>query len=164
MSGAVVLQPVGSVPADDGSSPRAGERAALWAELDHALQRIRQQLDRQLQAAVGLLASDYDLLEAVDGAAGSATMGQLARTVVRSPSGVTRAVTRLAADGLLDVDARRLGATGPDRRLSYVRLTPSGRERLERARPVVAAEIERRFGRHLDPVATDLLLQVASRL
>ena len=82
---------------------------------------------------------------------------ELARKVVLSRSGLTRLVDRLEAEGLL----RREQAIS-DRRGAYAVLTDKGYQALRSAWPVYAAEIERRFGRHLSSAqARDLAALLA---
>jgi DNA-binding MarR family transcriptional regulator len=119
----------------------------LWSELAHLVSRISHALDLRLQATHGLLLSDFDLMWAVDKApAQRATMTELGQSAAMSPSGVTRAVDRLVADGLLARDRRWIS----DRRRAYVRLTEDGAERLRAARETYAAEIRANLDNYLD--------------
>lgn len=137
----------------------------LWADLARTVARLRHVLDLRLQASTGLLASDYDLLAGVRAALdGRASMSQLGAWAALSPSGTTRAVSRLIAQGMLQVTAGPIGPGGQDRRLSYVGLTGDGELRLDRAEEVMSAEVEGRLGRHLDATGRLALREVLDRL
>jgi DNA-binding MarR family transcriptional regulator len=119
----------------------------VWSELTHLVNRISHLLDLRLQEAHQLLLSDFDLMWAVQKAPGhQATMSQLGQSAAMSASGVTRAVDRLVAEGLLTRDRRWVG----DRRRAYVRLTTAGAQRLREARETYASEIRGNLDNYLD--------------
>ena len=123
-----------------------------WLELTHTVARVSHRLDLELQASHGLLLSDFELMWSVDQApVHRATMTELGQSAAMSPSGVTRAVDRLVAEGLLERDRRWVG----DRRRAYVRLTESGAERLGAARETYANQLRTALAIHLDEATTE---------
>ena len=123
-----------------------GEEAAAWRAFITAAGRLLQRLDAELAAATGLGLADYEILALLGGSAdGGVRMATLAGAVLVSPSGLTRRVDRLAAEGLVE---RRACPT--DRRGVLAVLTPAGRARLEAAAPVHVAGVRQWFLGRLD--------------
>jgi DNA-binding MarR family transcriptional regulator len=91
---------------------------------------------------------------------GHLRMSELADTVLLSPSGVSRLVDRLVADGLLE---RR--PCGGDGRAVYAAITDRGRELLAEAEPTYSAALRRLFVGQYTPDEYErlaaLLLRVA---
>ncbi|UFS95354.1 MarR family winged helix-turn-helix transcriptional regulator [Nocardia huaxiensis] len=105
-----------------------------WCALSLLHGRIEAHLERALQSAHGLSVREYSLLNVLsrqhDGDGGMLQMKQVADAVVLSQSATTRLVTRLEDRGLLE---RYL--CPHDRRGIYTKVTDTGRELLEQARP-----------------------------
>ena len=102
-------------------------------------------LDGQLQAAVGLPLTWYDvLLELAAAPDGRLRMGDLADRVVLSRTRVSRLVDELA-------DARLVcrEQNPADKRSAYAVLTAPGRARLKEAAPVYLGGIEQHFAGRL---------------
>jgi DNA-binding MarR family transcriptional regulator len=98
-------------------------------------------LDAQLQAAVGLPLTWYDvLLELAAADAGRLRMSDLADRVVLSRTRVSRLVEELADAGLVGKEQNPA-----DRRSAYAVLTAQGRARFSEAAPVYLAGIEKHF-------------------
>jgi DNA-binding MarR family transcriptional regulator len=111
----------------------AVRQAARW---------ITQLYDQHL-AACGLRSSQYAILALLE-RRGPASMAELAQAMVMDRTTMTRNVSPLERDGLLEVlqDAA-------DRRRKEVRLSAAGRERLAAARPLwrrAQAAFERHYG------------------
>lgn len=91
---------------------------------------------------------------------GHLRMSELADTVLLSPSGVSRLVDRLVADGLLE--RRPCGADG---RAVYAAITDRGRSLLAEAEPTYSAALRRLFVDQYTPGEYEqlaaLLLRVA---
>jgi DNA-binding MarR family transcriptional regulator len=91
---------------------------------------------------------------------GQLRMSELADTVLLSPSGVSRLVDRLVADGLLERQP-----CGGDGRAVYAAITERGRALLTEAEPTYAAALRRLFIGQYAPEEYDqlaaLLLRVA---
>lgn len=112
---------------------RALER--IWQELTAAVAEVSAALESEVHRSAGVLGSEYAVLAAADAPPRRrASMTELGDAARLSPSGVTRAVSRLVALGLLE---RQRDSTR-DSRLLWVRLTPAGRKRLAVARQVRA--------------------------
>lgn len=105
-----------------------------WCALTVLHGRIEAHIERALQAKHELSVREYSLLDVLsrqhDGTGGMLQMKQVADAIVLSQSATTRLVTRLEDRGLL---ARYLCPT--DRRGIYTKVTDTGRELLEAARP-----------------------------
>jgi DNA-binding MarR family transcriptional regulator len=103
------------------------------------------ELERRLDAECGLTVSSFEVLLRLARSEGSRLrMSDLAAQVTLSASGLTRAVDRLVAHGLVERES-----CSTDRRVAYAALTPEGRARIEAA---VAVHVG-----HLDEVFTGLL-------
>jgi len=105
-----------------------------WCALSLLHGKIEAQIERALEAAHGLSAREYSLLDVLsrqhDGEGGHLQMKQVADAVVLSQSATTRLVTRLEDRGLL---ARYLCPT--DRRGIYTNVSEAGLQLLAEAQP-----------------------------
>jgi DNA-binding MarR family transcriptional regulator len=100
-----------------------------WQALLHAHHQFIRQLDTELQAEHGLPLNAYDVLLRLARAPDrQLRMTELATRVMLSPSGLTRVVDRLVADGL--VERHRFDG---DARVMLACLTDHGRQVLRRA-------------------------------
>ena len=97
----------------------AARQAARW---------ISQLYDQHL-AACGLRSTQYAILSQLD-RLGAAGIAGLAEAMVMDRTTITRNLTPLQRDGLLEI-----AAAEDDRRRKELRLTPQGREALAAARP-----------------------------
>ncbi|MGH8963264.1 MAG: MarR family winged helix-turn-helix transcriptional regulator [Jatrophihabitantaceae bacterium] len=106
--------------------------AREWHELMGRYQRITCTLDRELQAAHGLTASDFEVLQqlAVAGADGSTRLHELGANVHLTQSALSRLIARLERDGLV-----RRAMCPDDRRSVFATITEAGIERYLAARP-----------------------------
>ena len=117
----------------------------------HAL--LVKRLDAELIEAHGLPLSSYEvLLHLFHAEDARMRMCDIAECVLLSRSGLTRLVDRLERDGLVmrvscDVDAR--GA--------FARLTPAGREKLQRARETHLEGVRQHFLAHFSEAELDVL-------
>lgn len=117
-----------------------------WQALLHAHQQVTRRLDAELRAERGLSLNAYDVLLRLARAPGRCLrMSDLAVRVMMSPSGLTRVVDRLVADGL--VERERSDA---DARVMLVRLTNPGRQLLRRAAQTHLRGIREHFTGRLD--------------
>jgi DNA-binding MarR family transcriptional regulator len=100
-----------------------------WQALLHAHHQIVNSLDAELRAEHELTFADYDvLLRLARAPERRLRMSELAKRVMISPSGLTRAVDRLVSVGLVE---RERDAS--DARVVFALLTTSGRETVKRA-------------------------------
>ena len=99
------------------------------------------ELDEELTERHGLPLSSYDVLVQLDEAPeGRLRMSHLADAVLLSRSGLSRLVTRLETQGLLE----RLECKN-DARGAFAAITGEGRERLAEARATHRAGVRQRF-------------------
>lgn len=110
--------------------------AAAWHELMSRYHRTSCALDRELQAAHGLSASEFEVLQQLHGMAAGrpVRMHDLGERVHLSQSALSRVVARLERDGLVE----RCMCTD-DRRSVLAAITPAGRKRYLAARPTQRA-------------------------
>jgi DNA-binding MarR family transcriptional regulator len=117
-----------------------------WVGLLHAHATLVKRLDAELVAAHGLSLSGFEVLWRVAASDhGRLRMSELAELVMLSPSGLSRLVDRLEAEGMIDrvacpEDGRAINAT----------ITESGRRKLEAAQPTHVEGIRRTFLAHFD--------------
>jgi DNA-binding MarR family transcriptional regulator len=90
---------------------------------------------------------------------GRLRMGELAGSLLLTPSGVTRLVDRMEAEGLVKREQ-----CPSDRRGWNAVITSAGRSRLRSASPVHLRGIEQHFGRHLTDEEADVLAAALGRV
>src|SRR3954447_22641569 len=106
---------------------------------------LLRELDEELTRRHGLPFSSYDVLVQLDEAEdGRLRMSALAEAVLLSRSGLSRLVTRLEDQGLIE----RAECTD-DARGSFAAITEQGRRRLDEARVTHRAGVRERFLAHL---------------
>src|SRR3954466_9168155 len=99
------------------------------------------ELDEELTARHGLPLSSYDVLVQLDEAPdGMLRMSGLADAVLLSRSGLSRLVTRLEKQGLLEREGGGRDAPG-----AFAAITDEGRARLAEARTTHRAGVRKRF-------------------
>jgi DNA-binding MarR family transcriptional regulator len=116
-----------------------------WQALLRAQATLLRQLETDLARETGLVLADFDVLAQLAHAGGKLRMTELADRALISRSGMTRRVSRLVNEGLVD----RTGADG-DARGVVVSLTDAGVERLTETAPVHARGIAKLFVAQLD--------------
>ncbi len=145
------------------SSPLAdlsSKEFAIWAGFLQSHAALARELDADLRTAHGLPLTDFEiLLWLANRPCQGMRMAALADTVLLSPSGLSRAVERLEARGLV----QRIPCT-EDRRGAYAALTESGSDLVRTAGRTHAAGIRRRFLDRLMPEETRLLTAIWDRL
>ena len=105
--------------------------AADWHQLMGRYQRLMCALDRELGAAHDLTASEFEVLQQLEQADDcSLRMSTLAESAHLTQSALSRLVSRLESDGLVERKACE-----QDRRSLYVALTADGRRRYADAKP-----------------------------
>jgi DNA-binding MarR family transcriptional regulator len=123
-----------------GIDPVAAWRAVLLAE-----DRVVRAIERDLAGAGLIPLTWYDvLLELAAASDGCLRMQQLGARVVLSRTRVSRLVTELEGERLVE---RRPDPN--DGRATLATITPAGKQALRRAAPVYLAGIENHFTRHL---------------
>jgi DNA-binding MarR family transcriptional regulator len=117
----------------------------LWRRLLSVECRLRERLDRDLQAGEQLTLGEYEVLVHLSEAPDRALrMSDLAARLLLSRSGLTRRVDGLVRDGLV---ARR--PCDDDGRGALAQLTPAGLTVLQRAAPLHVTGIRRYL---IDPI------------
>jgi DNA-binding MarR family transcriptional regulator len=117
-------------------------------------------LDDELTARHGLPVSSYDVLVQLDEAPdGMLRMSHLADAVLLSRSGLSRLVTRLASQGLIEREDCKNDARG-----AFAVITDEGRRRLNEARATHRVGIRERFLDKLSERDQRQLAKVWSRL
>lgn len=115
-----------------------------WLGLMHTQALLVRQLDADLEAEHRVSVIGFEVLWRLGAAEGGRVrMTQLAELVLLSPSGLTRLVDRLSAEGLVE----RV-ACPSDGRAIHATITLEGRRRLEQARRTLANGIRDRFLAH----------------
>lgn len=122
--------------------------AADWHQLMGRYQRLMCALDRELGAAHDLTASEFEVLQQLEQADHfSLRMAALAESAHLTQSALSRLVSRLERDGLIERNACE-----QDRRSLFVALTPAGRKRYAEARPT-QRRVLREDGTCLEPTS-----------
>jgi len=122
------------------------DRMAAWRAFLTAHRRVLDRIEADLAAADRIPLTWYDVLvELHEAPDGRLRLGELARAVVLSHSGVTRLVDRLAGAGLLE---RQPDPT--DRRGHFAAITAAGEQALAHAWPVYGRGIDDYFAGRLD--------------
>lgn len=131
------------MPTDKGP---ADSVVAAWQALLRAHTVLTEELDRDLREAHGVPLAWYDVLFQLSEAGGTATMGDLTRTLLIGGSRGTRRVDQMEAAGLVERHRNHV-----DARVVEVRLTPTGRRVRRRTGATHLAGIQRVLGRFLAP-------------
>ena len=138
----------------------SGEEFTVWAGLLQTHAALAREMDADLRAAHGLPLTDFEiLLWLATRPCERMRMAALAQAVLLSPSGLSRAVERLEARGLV----RRVPCA-EDRRGAFAALTESGIELVAIAGRTHAASIRRCFLNRLTPDEQRSLASIWERL
>jgi DNA-binding MarR family transcriptional regulator len=135
-------------------------RLTAWRALLASHAALVNRLGEELEEEKGLPLPWYEVLLFLSRAPdGRMRMGELAGSLLLTPSGVTRLVDRMEADGL--VSRQRCPS---DRRGWHAVITPAGRARLRGAAPVHLRGVERHFARHLTDEQAEVLADTLGRV
>jgi DNA-binding MarR family transcriptional regulator len=117
-------------------------------------------LSAQLQEEHGLTLNDYEALLVLSRAE-DARMKRvdLARSLILTPSGVTRLL-----EGLEDAGLVERAACATDRRVTYAQLTDAGREKLVEASSGHVAQIHSLLEEHLEEGEIDAVAEILGKL
>lgn len=120
---------------------------SAWHALIRAHSRIVRTLEAELDAEQGLSLPAYEVLAHLSDAPNRRLrMSELANCAVLTPSGLTRLVDKLAADGLVE-----RARCGQDARVVYAVLTDAGAKRLRAAYPTHLRGVREHYIDQLDP-------------
>lgn len=128
-----------------------------WRTFLFTQARVLATLDNELTAGAGLSLAWYDVLVQLHEAGESVRMGDLAKSLLISPSAGTRLIDRMERQGLV---ARE--PCSDDRRVTFVKLSPAGLQKLREAAPVHMAGVERHFSSFLSEADADRLTSILS--
>ena len=135
------------------------EAVAAWAGLLRTHAAVVPKLERAL-APTGLPLSWYDVLLVTNAAPGRRLrMTELGRQAVVSRERVSRVVTELEREGLVERQANP-----DDKRSSFATITPEGRKRLRAAAPTYLAAISDHYLSHLSAEETRVIVRALSRV
>jgi DNA-binding MarR family transcriptional regulator len=113
-----------------------------FGRLVEAYSAIERWLGSALETECGIAHTWFEVLLRLDRSdEQQLTMGALAAQVALTSGGVTRLSDRMIEAGLVE---RRPSPT--DRRVAFIALTPSGRDKIEHAATVVSRELRSAFG------------------
>lgn len=135
------------------------EHLSAWRRFLEVHAALTRALERDMAAVDGLALSWYDVLVQLHEAGDRMRIGDLADHILISRSATTRFIERMEKAGLV---CRETAAD--DRRGTYVCLTPSGFETLQRAAPNHLAGVQEFFGGRLTSAEARQLLELLEKL
>lgn len=130
-----------------------------WLALLRTHARLWDQLEAQMRHDHGLTIARYDVLAQLDMGGGRLKLGELASSVVLSPSGLSKLLDRMQASGLIRREPDPL-----DARSTFASITPEGRSLVKRARQSHHALLRRTFGNALDDADAADLTRIMGRI
>jgi DNA-binding MarR family transcriptional regulator len=135
------------------------DRIAAWAALLRTHAAVVPKLEKAL-AGSGLPLTWYDVLLVVNAAPDRRLrMSEVGRQVVVSRERVSRVVTELEREGLIERQANP-----DDKRSSFAVITPEGRKLLRRAAPIYLRAVETHFLGHLSTEEAGTLARALGRV
>jgi len=140
---------------------QAIEPAVLaWTRLLRAYATTTRLLSAELQEAHGLTINDYEALLVLSRAEdGRLKRIELARSLMLTPSGITRLLQGLEDAGLVE-----RASCASDLRVNYARLTDAGRDKLEAASGGHVGSIRALLERHFTHDEIDALAEILGKL
>jgi DNA-binding MarR family transcriptional regulator len=131
-----------------------------WIRLLRSHAALTRELSARLEAQHGLSLRDYDVLVQLYLAPGRRMRRvDIARTVILSPSGITRLLDGLERAGWVAKEN-----CSSDARVTYAALTTAGTRKFEEARTTHLADIEELFGSRFTPEECAQLEDLRGRL
>jgi DNA-binding MarR family transcriptional regulator len=139
---------------------RTAPAVRAWTRLMRAHAATTRLLSAQLQEEHGLTLNDYEALLVLSRAEdGRLKRVDLARSLILTPSGVTRLL-----EGLEDAGLVERAACATDRRVTYAQLTDAGREKLVDASSGHVASIHSLLEGHLEEEEIDAVAEILGKL
>ncbi|MFL5909931.1 MAG: MarR family winged helix-turn-helix transcriptional regulator [Gaiellaceae bacterium] len=133
---------------------------AAWIRFLRAHAAVTRELSSRLEQAHGLSLRDYDVLVQLHSAPGRRLRRiDLARTVILSPSGITRLLDGLERAGWVAKEHCE-----SDARVTYAALTETGAEKFEQAQGTHLADIEELFASRFSTEEREQLAELLGRL
>jgi len=131
-----------------------------WVSFLRAHASITRQLSARLEAAHGLTLNDYDVLVQLACAPDRQLRRvDLARSVLLSPSGITRLLDGLEREGWVEK-----GECPSDARVTYAVLTDGGLAKFKAARKTHLIDIKAVFGSRFSPEELETVSSLLGRL
>jgi DNA-binding MarR family transcriptional regulator len=131
-----------------------------WIRFLRAHASLTRQMSARLEAEHGLTLNDYDcLVQLAYAPERSLRRVDLARSVLLSPSGITRLLDGLEREGW--VEKRSCES---DARVTYAHMTDAGLEKFKTARKTHLADIEEAFGSRYTPEELAVVSSLLGRL
>jgi DNA-binding MarR family transcriptional regulator len=131
-----------------------------WIRFLRAHASLTRQMSARLEAEHGLTLNDYDcLVQLAYAPERSLRRVDLARSVLLSPSGITRLLDGLEREGW--VEKRSCES---DARVTYAHMTDAGLEKFKSARLTHLADIEEAFGSRFTPEELEAVSSLLGRL
>jgi DNA-binding MarR family transcriptional regulator len=131
-----------------------------WIRFLRAHASLTRQMSARLEAEHGLTLNDYDcLVQLAYAPERSLRRVDLARSVLLSPSGITRLLDGLEREGW--VEKRSCDS---DARVTYAHMTDAGLEKFRSARKTHLADIEEAFGSRFTPEELEAVSSLLGRL
>jgi DNA-binding MarR family transcriptional regulator len=131
-----------------------------WIRFLRAHASLTRQMSARLEADHGLTLNDYDcMVQLAYAPERSLRRVDLARSVLLSPSGITRLLDGLEREGW--VEKRSCDS---DARVTYAHLTDAGLEKFKSARKTHLADIEEAFGSRYTPEELAAVSSLLGRL
>jgi DNA-binding MarR family transcriptional regulator len=131
-----------------------------WTRLVRAYALTTRELSAELQESHGLTINDFEaLLVLAQAEDGRMKRVELARSLLLTPSGITRLLRGLEDAGLVE---RATCVT--DLRVTYAQLTPAGREKLHAAAAAHRASIRELLEEHFEPEELESIAEILDKL
>jgi DNA-binding MarR family transcriptional regulator len=131
-----------------------------WTRLVRAYALTTRELSAELQESHGLTVNDFEaLLVLAQAESGRLKRVELARTLLLTPSGITRLLRGLEDAGLVE---RATCAT--DLRVTYAQITAAGREKLQAAAAAHRAQICELLDEHFESADLELIAEILDKL
>jgi DNA-binding MarR family transcriptional regulator len=133
---------------------------AAWVSFLRGHAALTRALNTELVADHGLTMNDYEVLLRLSRAPDRRMKRiELAQSVVLTPSGITRLLDGLEAEGWV----AKAGCE-TDARVTYATLTDAGRQKLHEAAASHLGDVDRLFTGHFDAAELTTLAELLSRL
>lgn len=131
-----------------------------WISFLRAHASLTRDMSARLEAEHGLTLNDYDcMVQLAYAPERSLRRVDLARSVLLSPSGITRLLDGLEREGWVE---KRSCAS--DARVTYAHMTDAGLEKFKAARKTHLADIEESFGSRFTPEELEIVSSLLGRL
>src|SRR5215510_630984 len=131
-----------------------------WTRLVRAYVLTTRELSAELQESHGLTINDFEaLLVLAQAEDGRMKRVELARSLLLTPSGITRLLRGLEDAGFVE---RATCVT--NLRVTYAQLTPAGREKLQAAAAAHRASIRELLEEHFEPEELESIAEILDKL